>query len=134
MTVQHTVDEEAIFNFARKLGSESMRDAYLRQVCGNDHALYDRVATLLRSLENSPSFLELPPSAVGATTDRLTNSEMPDEVIGNYKLLQKIGEGGFGVVYMAQQTKSRTENFGWNGNTSAFLGCCAEYLRFSVRL
>jgi serine/threonine protein kinase/WD40 repeat protein len=99
------LDEEAIFKVACQIESPQARADYLKQVCGDDQALFDRVATLLRAQEEAPSFLEAPPPGIGATVDVPTPSEKPGTVIGPYKLLQQIGEGGMGTVFMAEQTQ-----------------------------
>ena len=97
------LDEEAIFKVACKIESPQGRADYLNQVCGDDQALFDRVATLLRAHEEAPSFLESPAPAIGATADFPPLNEKPGTVIGPYKLLQVIGEGGMGTVFMAEQ-------------------------------
>jgi serine/threonine protein kinase/Flp pilus assembly protein TadD len=99
------LDEEAIFKVACQIDSPQARANYLKQVCGDDQALFDRVATLLRAQEEAPSFLEAPPPGIGATVDVPTLNEAPGTVIGPYKLLQQIGEGGMGTVFMAEQTQ-----------------------------
>src|SRR3990172_13216524 len=92
------VDEQAMFEVARKIDSGESRNAYLRQMCADDSALQQRVAALLRAYEESESFLETPASGLGATPgdteifQRVT--ERPGTVIVPYKLLQQIGEGG----------------------------------------
>lgn len=54
------LDEEAIFKVACKIASPEARAEYLRQACGNDPGLGDRVAALLRVHDEEPSFLEPP--------------------------------------------------------------------------
>src|SRR6516164_2008866 len=99
------LDEEAIFKVACQIESPQARADYIKQVCGDDRALFDRVGTLLRAQEEAPSFLEAPPPGIGATVDVPTLNEKPGTVIGPYKLLQQIGEGGMGTVFMAEQTQ-----------------------------
>jgi len=100
----HPIDEKAIFNIARRIDSAEARAEYLQQVCGTDLEALQRVAELLQVYEREQSFLESPAVAVTDTLD-LTPVEKPGTVIGPYKLLQQIGEGGMGVVYMAEQTE-----------------------------
>ena len=98
----HQLDEEAIFHIARELSDASKRITYLDQVCASDHTLRERVEALLDIHEKEQSFLNSgrPPAP---TIDHTGVTEHVGEQIGRYKLLQKIGEGGFGVVYMAEQ-------------------------------
>ena len=100
------LDEKAIFNVARRIESPDARAEYLHQVCGPDGNLIERVETLLSAYEEQASFLESPPAGSASATDRLSQS--PNSLatsIGPYKLLQQIGEGGMGVVFMAEQTE-----------------------------
>src|SRR6516165_7552065 len=102
------VDEEALFKAACQIGSAHGRAEFVRQACGDDSALATRVSLLLRTYENHPAFLESPPQAVFPTIDMPADeppTEGPGTVIGPYKLIEQIGEGGFGVVYMAEQTQ-----------------------------
>ena len=99
-------NEQAIFEVARKIDSLEARQAYLQQICGQDLALEQRVKALLRAYQEGESFLESPPPELGsAPTMDQPITEKPGSRIGSYKLLQQIGEGGFGVVYMAEQTE-----------------------------
>src|SRR5258708_2596744 len=84
--------------------SANERAAYLERVCGGDVALRHRVEALLQAHDRVGNFMEQPLQSA-ALEARLgtTVGEKPGDRIGRYKLLQQIGEGGCGVVYMAEQ-------------------------------
>ena len=97
------LDEKAIFDVAPKIGSQEARLQYLQQVCGNDKVLLDRVVALTRMHDQQPSFLETPLAHGHATSAASASAEGPGTQIGPYELLEKIGEGGMGAVYLALQ-------------------------------
>ncbi|MDC0311502.1 serine/threonine protein kinase, partial [bacterium] len=103
------IDEEAIFHFARDLTDTAKRSEYLQQVCGGDQELRERIRGLLDAHEKEQTFLksnvELETTAAKAPTAKSGSIAKPGEEIGRFKLLQQIGEGGFGVVFMAEQHK-----------------------------
>jgi WD40 repeat protein/serine/threonine protein kinase len=102
-----SLSEEEIFQMARRIDSAESRRAYLDQTCRDDATLREQIEALLAAYYTSESFLESPASEIAdeiPTRDRLI-SERPGTVIGPYKLLQQIGEGGMGVVFMAEQTE-----------------------------
>ncbi|MGA2248537.1 MAG: hypothetical protein ABSH48_26530 [Verrucomicrobiota bacterium] len=97
--------EEEIFEACLARPIEE-RARYLDQVCAGDAALRRRVEELLRSHSLAESFLEEPPVSVGAGQTIPLDVPLAEKVgdhIGRYKLLQQIGEGGCGVVYLAEQ-------------------------------
>ena len=124
--------EAALFALAVKqpLGE---REAFLRAVCHEDKALHARLEALLAAHEQPETLLatqasglrrdelhespmkdqgltELgPPGAAARATIKLDLADAPDEAVGQtlgrYKLLERVGEGGCGVVYVAEQTE-----------------------------
>jgi serine/threonine protein kinase len=98
--------EIEVFNAALDLPVPE-RAAYLDRACAGDGALRQRVEELLKANEESCDFLagsDAVPSAPGGTVRlSLVPAEKAGDRIGRYKLLQQIGEGGCGVVYMAEQ-------------------------------
>src|SRR5256886_12211013 len=93
----------AVFAEALQL-SVGERSAYLERACGADEELRQRVERLLKAHDQVGDFLEQSaPEAAPAARAEASVGEKPGDRIGRYRLLQQIGEGGCGVVYMAEQ-------------------------------
>jgi len=96
--------EETLFHEAMAKTNPQERAAFLEAACAGQPELRSAIEALLAASERPGSFLNKPAVARPAdTVDHTPATEAPGSVIGPYKLLQQIGQGGFGVVYMAQQ-------------------------------
>src|SRR5262245_50514828 len=93
---------KSVFDRAVEIASPGGRQEYLDQVCAGAPDLRLKVQALLHAYDEAGSFLEAPPANLGATVDDPIR-ERPGTVIGPYKLVEPIGEGGFGVVFLAEQ-------------------------------
>jgi eukaryotic-like serine/threonine-protein kinase len=92
-------EARALFTTALALGTPDERARYLDEACQGKPELRQRVEALLRAHDQADGFLE----ANSPEPDVLP--EGPGTVIGRYKLLEEIGEGAFGRVFMAEQTE-----------------------------
>lgn len=104
MSTTHNL-AKSIFLNALEFSSAKMRKEYLDSECGGNASLRCEVEELLSHQESLGDFLCEPASDVQSTVDYdSTNHEHLGTQIGPYKLLEQIGEGGFGVVFLAEQT------------------------------
>src|SRR5688572_10777894 len=97
-----------IFLTAIEVASPEERARYVERACGGDADLQRAVDQLLRAAEyaGKSSFLESQAATVSPPADQpQSGHESAGTTIGNYQLLDRIGEGGFGVVYMAVQLR-----------------------------
>jgi eukaryotic-like serine/threonine-protein kinase len=100
---------DSIFCAAIEIGAAEGRAAFLAEACGGDPELHRRVEKLVGAHFQAGSFLEGPTPGQEVTAGfRPSGADEPQteagSVVGQYKLLEPIGEGGMGTVYMAEQT------------------------------
>ncbi len=94
------LDEEALFHAARRIAAGEARALFIEQACGGDAGLAERVRALLEMHEQEADSAEPPPMR---TFDYEPITERPGSRVGPYRLMEQIGEGGFGLVFVAEQ-------------------------------
>jgi eukaryotic-like serine/threonine-protein kinase len=95
---------KTIFGKALEFSSLDARSDYLDHACAEDPALRGEINELLAAMDKAGDFLVARTGDASPSTD-FSGPERPGIAIGPYKLLQQIGEGGMGVVFMAEQSE-----------------------------
>jgi serine/threonine protein kinase len=106
------VNEESIFEQALQQPDRQARETFLREACGADDQLLTRIQRLLAAHDRSQGLLEAEPPAFAPTREFAGEPANPAEAaaaVGSvismkYKLLECLGEGGMGTIYVAEQT------------------------------
>jgi eukaryotic-like serine/threonine-protein kinase len=91
-----------VFAEAVQLSSEE-RVGFLDQACAEDEALRQKIEALLKSNDRAEGFLEQSVVPAGIKRPKLAAGEKPGDHVDRYKLLRQVGEGGWGVVFVAEQ-------------------------------
>ena len=95
-------DVKSIFGRALEIESPADRAAYLDRACAGDHGVRAEIESLLSHVGRAGAFMGRP-ALSDATEDFAPITERPGVVIGPYKLMEQIGEGGMGLVFVAEQ-------------------------------
>ncbi|MFC1766079.1 protein kinase [Planctomycetota bacterium] len=98
-----SIDIKNIFAEALEKKTDQELETYLDKACQGNKSLREQVEALLRAYKHADHVPDAPIVDLGLSEEQLGTSESLGTTIGPYKLLEKIGEGGMAVVYMAQQ-------------------------------
>ncbi len=94
---------ESLFEQALACPDSASREAFLAEACAENAGLRAEVERLLAHHHEASGFLDTVLVAEAAQVEFAAPREVIGSMIGRYKLLEEIGEGGFGIVYMAEQ-------------------------------
>jgi WD40 repeat protein/serine/threonine protein kinase len=99
------MEEQSLFIEALERDDPAARAAFLDEACGGNLSLRRRIERLLQRHQQPDSLLELPETSIALGLDVSSETESSGTVIGPYKLLEEIGDGGMGIVYLAEQAQ-----------------------------
>ena len=103
MATENFKEAGEIFQNIIEIEDQAKREQYLENACQGDDKLRADVEALLKAHEEAGDYLEAPAVGANVTLDGLAQIEGPGTKIGRYELLELIGEGGMGLVYLAEQ-------------------------------
>jgi WD40 repeat protein/serine/threonine protein kinase len=105
VSAEAVMTQRQIFEAALEIADPGERHAYLANACADDTDLRKELDELISAQQKLGSFLDQPIGQPAGTMNYAPITEKPGSMIGPYKLKEQIGEGGFGLVFVAEQTE-----------------------------
>ena len=124
-------EEQSLFLKARQISGRADQKQFVATACGANRALFHRVMLLLQVELEEPEFLESPVATSDLTSLYLKKGPDQGDVVGNYVLIEPLGAGGMGIVWLAEQSAPIRRRVALKIMNSGF-GTPADLLQFDA--
>lgn len=124
-------EEQSLFLKARLISTRADQKQFVATACGANRALFNRVMLLLQVDLEEPEFLESPVATSDLTSLYLKKGPDQGDVVGNYVLIEPLGAGGMGIVWLAEQSAPIRRRVALKIMNSGF-GTPADLLQFDA--